>query len=408
MAIIATVGQGRAQEGREAGSQAALQALTAASRNPTVLGIVFSSYSYSIQEVVAGVASQLGNTPLVGCSTTAEISSGGVADHTVVVLLLAGDRLQARSGWSPGEDQSTPGQIDLDHAMKQVLDSIDPDWNHGALIVTAEGLRDDASPVVELISHQRGIGDACPIIGCLAGGSLRTLHTYQVGGAIAGECGVAAAWLGGDIAISAEAGHGWRPVGKIFEVTRCSGNIIQELDGIPAFNAYANIFKLKPESWTLPPYYELIRLYPLGIDCSGIGVLNSSSNLKIVTPQRTETEGGLRINAALPIGCRAHLLVGNVTECLASARSAVRDAMQTLSNLSNVQRPAVAIVLVDESWRLLLEGQVGNIINVIFQEINDRIPVVGGFTFGQIISRQSGLVEILNQHFEIILLATTH
>ncbi len=77
MTLLAAVGKARALDGREAGLQATHQALNGLGSITPVFGIVISSYQYDAQEVINGIAGLIGNTPVIGFSTPAGMTSAG-------------------------------------------------------------------------------------------------------------------------------------------------------------------------------------------------------------------------------------------------------------------------------------------------------------------------------------------
>src|SRR5512140_3004304 len=107
MTLLATVGQARALDGREAGMQATHQALNALGTNAPILGIVISSYLFDPQQVINGVSSLIGNTPIIGFSTPMGMSSEGLEPHSVVLALLAGSDARAGVNWLAGYTQGS-------------------------------------------------------------------------------------------------------------------------------------------------------------------------------------------------------------------------------------------------------------------------------------------------------------
>ena len=88
MTLLAAVGQAQALDGREAGLQAAHQALNQLGSAACTLGVVIFPHRYEAQQVVNGVASLLGPMPLIGFSTSASLTADGMHPHSVVVALL--------------------------------------------------------------------------------------------------------------------------------------------------------------------------------------------------------------------------------------------------------------------------------------------------------------------------------
>ena len=80
MELIGVVGQSRSLDPREAGSQVARQALDQLGRNTAVAGFVFASVHLPMQQVISGISALLGDLPIGGCSTLAEISAEGKAE----------------------------------------------------------------------------------------------------------------------------------------------------------------------------------------------------------------------------------------------------------------------------------------------------------------------------------------
>ena len=87
MTLQAAVGSAQALDGREAGSQAAHQALNRLGSGTPSLGILISSNQYQPREVVSGVASLLGDTPLIGFSTPDGLTNSGQHPHPVTLAL---------------------------------------------------------------------------------------------------------------------------------------------------------------------------------------------------------------------------------------------------------------------------------------------------------------------------------
>ncbi|HRJ75836.1 MAG TPA: hypothetical protein PLX90_07555, partial [Anaerolineales bacterium] len=77
MAILASVGSAQALDGREAGLQATHQALNRLGANAPTLAIVISSHQYQPREVLNGVSSLVGDTPMIGYSSPAGLTHQG-------------------------------------------------------------------------------------------------------------------------------------------------------------------------------------------------------------------------------------------------------------------------------------------------------------------------------------------
>jgi hypothetical protein len=388
MALLAVVGQAQALEGREAGAQATHRALEQLGRNPVALGIVIASHYYPTQQVVSGVSTLLGDAPLLGFTTSAEMTREGQSQRSVLVALVSGSDIQARTEWYTGfgDDSRT--------ATQRMVQNMQLYQASGTLLVVADGLNGDAKQMCASLPA----GDYA-LAGCLAGGDLRRARTYQIGGRQSGNGGLAAALLGGKLTASIGMGHGWEQVGAYFKVTRARGPWIRGLDGQSVAEKYAEMFGYQAREWSFPPLNELVRLYPLGIEIENKGAMLVRAAL------RMEADGSIRMHTTIPEGSTGHLMVGSVERCIAAAQSAAKQALDGLGKV----HPALAIVLTDVAWQMLMESQPGREIQAIRGVLGEDVPIIGGYTFGQIARGTSaGLAsdtpELFNQHIQVILL----
>ncbi len=382
MALLASVGQSQAMEGREAGLRAAQQALDRIGRGRITFGWVIASHSYQIQQVVSGVIDLLGEVPLLGFSTSAELTGEGRSRRSVVVGLLAGDYIQARANWWPDFI------MDSQTCVQNMLKSLQLDGGRAdAVLVVTDGLAGDAAYLCEAFSSA-----SYSVAGCQAGGEVGRGRTFQVGGRQAGNGGLSAAVLLGNVIIGVGAAHGWRPVGSISRLTRVQGFWVRTLDEKHASETYARLFGYPAREWAFPPLSDMVRLYPLG--------LQDGENLIVRSPLRIEADGSLRMNTRLPEGKNVDLMIGSRDGCLEAARQATRQALAALGPM----RPRLAVLLVDVAWQTLLETQPGNEVEAVREVLGNDVPILGGYTFGQVARlSQKGPVQLLNQHIEVIL-----
>src|SRR5512146_1629278 len=97
----AVYGVGIGINGREAAMQATQRALDQIGTSKPVLALVFVSQEFNITEVLGGLTSLLGETPLWGFSTLKPITGEGDQPRSVVVALITGTDLKAQVFWYP-------------------------------------------------------------------------------------------------------------------------------------------------------------------------------------------------------------------------------------------------------------------------------------------------------------------
>ncbi|MGE5641547.1 MAG: FIST signal transduction protein [Byssovorax cruenta] len=382
MALTVSIGNAQELNGREAGLQATHQALNRLGYGSPAFGFVIASHQYQAREVVSGVSSLLGDTPMIGFSSPAGLTGNGLHPNSVIVVLLAGD-LQAETRWMPGYAQS--GRETGTQLAKQAAEQTDT----RALFFFADGFNGDADQLCS------ALGDASfPLAGALSSGDLHTSHTYQIAGPQTGSGALAAAFLRGNLRVGIGSAHGWNPVGSQFRVTRSRGFWLRTLDGRPASETYAQLFGYPARDWAFPPLSHLARLYPLGIE--------HGDQLIVRAPIRVEADGSFRMNAPVRDGADAYLLVGSRVSCENAAQQAAQQALQQLEG----RKPVFALILVDIAWEMLLKSHPGSEIAAVQDILGEDVPIAGGYTLGQIVrNRDTKLSQLLNQHIVVVAFA---
>jgi len=382
----ATIGVGNALDGFEAGTRAARQALRELGRARPALGILISAHAYPMDQVVAGASAALGETPLWGFGTSAELHSQGQNQHSVLIALLSAENLEARAAWWPGFIEDSRA------CTAEMLKALQPEAHlGGALLLVAEGLNGDAADLCAAMPQGNYV-----MAGALAGGDLHSGHTYQVGGHQAGSGGLAAVIVEG-LSLGIGAAHGWNPVGAYARITQSQGLWLRSLDDRPSAETYARFFGFPTREWAFPPLNELVRAYPLGLEAQD---QDAHSPLIIRSPLRFEADGSLRMSTHLPQEILAHLLVASPDRCLEAAKQA---AQQALENLDGVH-PALALVLVDAAWQTILEAQPGSEVTALQAVLGAELPIIGGYTYGQITRLASqSTPDLLNNHILVVL-----
>jgi hypothetical protein len=382
MTLTVSIGQAQALNGREAGLQATHQALNRLGSGEPAFALVIPSHQYQAREVVSGVSSLLGDTPMIGFSTSAGLTADGLHSNSVIVVLLGGDMI-AETRWMPGYAQS--GRETGAQLSRQASEQGDT----RALLFFADGFNGDADQLCN------AIGDSpFPLTGALSSGDLHTGHSYQIAGPQTGSGALTAAFLRGDLRLGVGSAHGWNPVGSQFRVTRSRGFWLRTLDGRPASETYAQLFGYPARDWAFPPLSHLARLYPLGVE--------QGDQLLVRAPIRVEADGSFRMNAPVRDGADAYLLVGSRLSCENAAQQAAQQALQQLEG----RKPVFALLLVDIAWEMLLKSHPGTEISAVQDILGKEVPIAGGYTLGQIVpGRDLKVPQLLNQHIVVITFA---
>ena len=386
MPMQVAVGQAFSVEGREAVAKAVYEARLILGNVRVNFAVVIASFEYDFGAIFAAAQTQIGDVPMIGFSTSGELTAEGSFRRSVVVALFSHEDIQANTEWLPGFSENSA------QTMREAVESLGvTSEQKGLLLVVADGIRGNYEALVNVLPSGR-----YQFAGCLAGGDMRLGRTHQLGGNKFGSGGVATAFLSGEyLRVGIGAAHGWQPVGASFNLTSISGLWVRGLDGKLATESYASLFGRQARDWVFPPLNTLVRLYPLGIE-------RENQPLQVRTPLRVEADGSLRMNAELPYGGVGHLLVGSREKCLEAARKAAGDALKAVEGA----QPRLALVFADISWQMIFQGYEGAEIEAVREVLGVEVPIAGGYTFGQF-ARMNGAprAEFLNQHIEVVLLA---
>jgi hypothetical protein len=381
MTLLAAVGQAQAQDGREAGLRAAHQALNQLGTTTPTLGFVVASHQYDAQHVINGISGLTGNTPLIGFSSPASLTSLGLHLHSVVVALLAGSDARASVQWLPGVSQGSR------ETTQQLTESFSKN-PHETRLLFGDGFNTDMEQLCSSLPAN------IKLVGGLSSGDPHTGHAYQIGGSQYGVSGLALAHLEGRIRAGIGYAHGWQAVGSRFKITRSRGFWLRTLGGKPASETYARLFGYPARDWAYPPLNHLARVYPLGIE-------QGEGDLLVRSLIRVEADGSFRLNANVRDGSDACLLVGNLDSCEQAVKKATTQALESLNGAT----PKLALVLTDTAWQMLYESQPGGEVAILQKELGSSVPIAGGYTLGQIVPGLNSSPHFLNQHMLVILFA---
>ncbi|CAA7627112.1 FIST signal transduction protein [Magnetospirillum sp. UT-4] len=173
---------------------------------------------------------------LAGCSTAGEITARGVSDDTLVLTAIRFDGVRHRVA-----EAAVPAMDRSEAAGRAIGAALKGDGPGGerlaAILLFGKGLDVNGSSLIEGVIAE--VGAAVPVSGGLAGdgGAFKRTLTVTPSG-IQADAVVGIGLYGAGLRIGHGSFGGWVPFGPARKVTRCSGNILHELDGLPALNIY--------------------------------------------------------------------------------------------------------------------------------------------------------------------------
>jgi hypothetical protein len=217
-----------------AGKEAALKALEQKGPGKPDFVFVFATVGYNQQVLIRTIREIMSGAPLSGCSGEGIITQGMVdeTNFSVCVMAISSDDLRFHNlrVTDIAREPDLAGRR-LAAALTPVLpaDSI-------ACFLFIDGLVFDFDPFREAFEEELG-ARKLPLFGGLAADNWVLRKTYQYHNDEVFSEGISCVLMSGHGSIASGISHGCVPVGTRRTITRSKGNIIYEIDGLPALEA---------------------------------------------------------------------------------------------------------------------------------------------------------------------------
>jgi hypothetical protein len=227
-------GSSDASDPVQAATDAVRAALAGRSPSAADLVVLFSTIQYDPDQLLAGATRAAGPAQVVGCTafgafTADEQVPGGV----VAAYLPAGDLTFGVAGVdSIGTDIYAAAK----RCTQLAQDRAGGEGEHSVLMMFTDGLAGDQREVVR--GSYAVTGATVPLVGGAAAENQSMVKTYQFAENNVMSNGLVAVWINAPHPLGVGVEHGWYPIGEPMIVTRAAGNIVYELDGQPAADAY--------------------------------------------------------------------------------------------------------------------------------------------------------------------------
>ncbi|GIE77281.1 hypothetical protein Aph02nite_32310 [Actinoplanes philippinensis] len=368
-----SVGQGSSTDtDPEAAARACVgAALDGRTPEPADLVIVHVTAEYDPLRFFEAVAEAAAPAQVVGCTAFAGCTSAAYVDSGAVALYIPAAELTF------GVAVADSVSADLRAAARRVTESAREraggDGEHSVLMVLSDGLAGDQREVVR--GSYAVTGATVPLVGGAASEDLSMRTTYQFADGKLMSNSLVAIWINSPHPLGIGVAHGWHPIGDPMTVTRTEGNVIHELDGRPAAEAYlaqrgGELRAGDPGDGAEPTFAKLTFDHPLGL-ANPAGAFDGRHILG-----RTP-EGSLVMFGHVSEQSVVQVLAGNCGDLVDAAGTAAATAVQRLG-----APPRGALVF-------SCAGRVEPLGDRVFDEaaaIGDRLggaPFAGFFTYGE-------------------------
>ena len=301
---------------------------------------------------------------LLGCSTAGEITPEGVDEHCCTVTALAFENTlltHASTKLAGMEDSFSAGER-LGHqlAAKDLK----------LVLVLGPGVQINGSALVDGIASC--IGKDIPITGGLAGDGGAFKRTLTLGNeGIADNTIVAVGLRGENLKFGHGSFGGWEAFGPARKVTRCSGNILYELDGEPALSIYKRY--LGDYAKDLPAAGLLFPFAMLGEDHNALGLIRTILGID-------ENEGSLTLAGEIDPNGYLKLMHASTDKLVNGAESAAEAA----AAMTQIPDQSVAILVSCVGRKLVMGSRVDEEVEAVGAVFGDHAVLTGFYSYGEI------------------------
>ncbi len=250
--ITVRVGRSTHKKSREAVREALVPLSEVAV--PYQLVFVYSSIKHKHDEILSEVRRQLGDVPVLGCTTTGELSSDGLLTDGLVIAGLASDCTEAAVGHAARvfDRPDAAAREAVDQAQRALEKLGGPARKNYVCILHTAGFTLDQTGVEEevLAAVQDELGDEWIVLGGSASDGARFLGSREFAGDRVHEQSVVLGLLATDLEVHHDMAHGFSPADRTFPITEAKDNLVKRIDGRLAVDFYADLIGVKPKQLT--------------------------------------------------------------------------------------------------------------------------------------------------------------
>lgn len=381
MATKCSAGFSSAPSSAAAGAEAAKMAVGGLGGRPDIV-FLFASTNHEYPELLAAVRAVTGKVPLVGCSTSGEFTHSHVGRGTVVLMAIKSDTIRFRTGLGQGVKGSQPQAVAA--AMKTFQQehraARAEGLTHATCFVCTDGLAGNGEDLVDALHAQTGM--LGQIVGGAAADDAKFTRTDVFFDDQHHTDAIAVAYAFSKAPIGLGVRHGLNAGCDTMIVTRADANVLREIDGKPAIQAYQKFAKSLGE-----PFDEKTRGNFMIVH--EVGMLTPTGEYKIRAPIGANEDGSLNMAAEVPTGAAVSIMKGTKEQLVAAAELAARSA---LANMGGA-RPAGVLVFDCICRRMFLGDDYQKQVEAFRSVVGRDVPLVGWETYGEIAmtpSQQTG------------------
>jgi hypothetical protein len=330
-------------------------------KNPLVL-VFANRYLLEDENVIADIRKQFPYEHLVFGSASGEIISCNVNDNSISVTAIEFEKSSfvVKSGNVLNYDKKAK-------PLGEALYNDMPKENLKHLFVLSEGSFVNGSSLISGL--EENINNTVSITGGMCGDDARfekTLASYKENPK-EGEV-ILIGFYGETLDITFASFGGWLPFGPERKITKSKGNILFEIDDIPALDLYKKY--LGDKASELP---QASLLYPLNVTPEGKDEPVVRTILSINTDNNSMVLAG-----DVPVNSRVQLMMASIDGIAEGAQHAAEIAMENRKS-----KPQLALIVSCIGRKLMMNQRVEEEIEQVKEIIGDDIAIAGFYSYGE-------------------------
>jgi len=379
MPTITGSGVSSHEDPKVAAREAAMGAVSRLRGARPTYGFLFASPGRDLAAALAGAREAAGPIELIGCTTAGEITEEGLIHGGVAMMLVASDTSSSVASFSSNL-RAKPAQVGqelYESANMLRKASASRGQRQTTTVLLTDGLSGTAERLVVDL-HDRGLTGS-QIVGGAAGDEGKFKATYVGVDERASSDAAVALHVCSERRWGVGVNHGLRSTTKPMRVTRATANVVYELDGEPAFQAYQRHAAARGTKLTT------INASPYLI-ANELGIHFFETIVRVRAPLSAERDGSLTCAAEIPKGSMVSILDGDPVRMVDAARTAALEAKEHLDGAE-----AAGILLFDCVCRgMILKDGFNHEIDAV-RSVFGNVPVAGFLTYGEIARYQGSL-----------------
>jgi hypothetical protein len=307
------------------------------------------------------IRKEFSQATILASSTAGEIMNTQVHDETLALTAMKFDHTQIKSAvvlLKPGETSRDAG--------KRLASQIDINGLSNLFLIS-DGQHVNGSELV--IGIQESLPKNVMITGGLAGDGVDFRRTLVGLNAVPTEgCIAAVGFYGSDLRMAFGSAGGWDPFGPERKITRAEGNILYELDDLPALDIYKRY--LGEYADQLP---SAGLFFPLSIR-------NGKNDPLVRTILGVNEESKSLVFAGnMPEGYYARLMKAGFERLIDGAAQAAQDSLR-----EHNEEPDLAILVSCVGRKLVLGERIEEEVEIIRSTYGNSTAIAGFYSYGEI------------------------